>query len=512
MAFNLRLHRRRVAKTKTFSAPVRGLNASESLALMDPADALVLENVICRPGYLEARKGYIDHVTGFAAQVETLFSYTGTTGTPKLFAAANTAIYDVTTTGALGAAVITGLTSAYWSQTQISNQAGNFLIAVNGQDDGRIYNGTTWSLFSPGGISSALLSHVTVWKRRVWMVEEASFRAWYLAADAISGAATSFNFSGVFKRGGRLLSLLTWSLDGGEGVGNDADDYLLAVTSVGEVAVYKGTDPSSASTFALVGVYFVGAPIGERYYAHLGGDLALLTTEGIISATKFTSIINKRSNLTYRIQDTILRDIATYGAVKGWEVHVFRAESLLLIHVPGENYQWVMSTLTGAWSKLLYTASRTWATIDTRVFSGGLTTVFQNLTTGTDRGSAITWTVVPAFTYMRSPTTPKHFTLGRLALETDALPAIQQRLLVDFNLDLANLTPTGTPGATGARWGSALWGRSLWGAASNIAAFRPWHTLNGVGYSATQAIRGTSLGVVNRLVAIDYVYEEGGGL
>jgi hypothetical protein len=63
------------------------------------------------PSYVGIRKGATNHVTGFSNPVETLVEYLPTSGASKLFAAAGTSIFDVTTPGALGAAVQTGLST-----------------------------------------------------------------------------------------------------------------------------------------------------------------------------------------------------------------------------------------------------------------------------------------------------------------------------------------------------------------------------------------------------------------
>lgn len=518
----------RTSQTYTITAPVRGLNGDDPISLMDPADGLVLDNVICRQGWVESRQGYADHAIGLSAgDVHTLIPYTPPSGVGKMFAGAGTSIYEVTASGA-ASLVSAGHTGGAWSHTQVSNQAGNFLIMVNGEAVAREFNGTTWSNWGISGVASDTLSHVAVWKRRVWAVQKNSFKAWYLAADAIAGAATSFNFSGIFKWGGHLLAILTWSIDGGDGM----DDYMLAVTSMGEVAVYRGTDP--ASDMVLVGVYFIGTPIGRRFYAAIGPDLVLLTIEGVVSASKFISATNAKSYLSEKIRNLIAPDLRSYGVLGGWEVIHLPSESLLLIQVPGVNYQWVMNTQSGAWSKLLYGEARVWASLGGVVLAGAGQKVQRMFYGGTDPGETpITWTIVPAFTYMKAPVTLKRMGLGRLAMESDGLPAIQQKCLTDFNLNLTHLAPTsGVPAQYGSYWGQAVWGSSVWGVrsdqgtagstwgtavwgtsrwgATQVAGYRPWQVLAGLGHSITQVIRGTSTGVVNRLLSIDYVYEKGG--
>ena len=72
------------------------------------------------------------------------------------------------------------------------------------------------------------------------------------------------------------------SLDSGSGL----DDVCIFVSDQGEIAVYQGTDPASASTWSLVGVYEIGKPLNKHASFGAGGDLAILTEDGIIPVSE----------------------------------------------------------------------------------------------------------------------------------------------------------------------------------------------------------------------------------
>ena len=110
--------------------------------------------------------------------------------------------------------------SRRWPLVKSRTDVLNFLIAVNGANDRRVYDGTSWST-SPAitGVASASLSHVWVFKNRLFFIEKDTMNAWCLAIDAIGGAATKISLSGVFKKGGSLLFGETWSIDAGDGLG-----------------------------------------------------------------------------------------------------------------------------------------------------------------------------------------------------------------------------------------------------------------------------------------------------
>lgn len=272
---------RQVARTASFPAPIGGLNARDSLADMKPTDAVILENWWPKPNSVEIRKGYTNWVTGFPAVPESLFKYAPTSGAYKLFAAAGTSFYDVTAAGPLGAAAVTGLANARWQYTNIATPGGSFLWCVNGIDPAQQYDGTAWTVPAVTGVSTSNIAAVNVFGNRLFLVEKLSLKVWYLAVQSIAGAATAFDLSTIFARGGYLMAMGTWSVDAGSGL----DDLAVFVSSEGEAAVYKGVDPAS---WVKVGVFYLGRPIGRRCFVKFGGDMLLLCEQGISpSARRF---------------------------------------------------------------------------------------------------------------------------------------------------------------------------------------------------------------------------------
>lgn len=496
------------SQTATVPAPVKGLNFKSPLSAMPQGYAIVLDNLVCRPTHLEVRKGWQPHVTGFVATVETLVPYAANAGSLSLFAAAGAGIYDVTTAGALGAAVASGFTSAYWSYTTVSNIGGNVLIMVNGADAGQSYNGTTWGAWSITGVASTALNFVTVWKRRLWAIEKDTFRAWYLATDAVSGAMTSFDFKAIFTRGGYLVALINWTIDGGQG----ADDLFLAVSSEGEVAVYAGTDPASASTFALKGLYFVGKPLGQRCFSKYGGDVVLLTTGGLVPFSKYlqSTGIDRTTFFTDTIQNKLREEIETYAATPGWEVVTFLEQNLLLLHVPaadGSRYQYVMNTDTGAWTRFLLSDVETFCVYNGFLYAGDATQVRNAWTGALDDEDPIRYRMVTAFSYFGAPSRGKHMLMTRLTMRASGAPQYMAKAIFEFDLNINFPSQSSTP-AGAALWGTATWGTDIWG--GSTVFYRKWLGLSGFGTAAALAVEGVNVHTVFEIVSIEYLYRVGG--
>jgi len=212
--------------------------------------------------------------------------YEGSAG-DKLFSVSGGNIYDVSTISdslLIPATVVTGLTNSELSHINYSIAGTDYLLAFNGADLHRVYDGATCATNTPAitGVSSADVDQAWIHGNRLWMVEKDSKTAWYLPVDSIGGAASSF---APFQKGGNLLFGTTWSQDSGSG----SADRCVFVSTNGEVAVYYGDNPGSAATWQLFGRYEVAAPLGRFAYQKVGGDLLIMTVNGIVSMSEVVS-------------------------------------------------------------------------------------------------------------------------------------------------------------------------------------------------------------------------------
>jgi len=324
----------RVARgvARQIPAPVGGLNARDSVASMPGSDALILDNIFPERSWVEVRKGYTSHATGMTGAVETLMDYNGPT--PKLFAVANGSIFDASSAGAVGAAAVTGLTNNRFQFTNFTNAAASWLICVNGADGVRTWDGSAWATQTITGVTAANLFCVTTWKRRVWFGEQDTSKAWYLPTDAVSGAANSINLGAVWRYGGTIAGIVAPSF---ENFGTGLDDYIGFISTRGELALYRGTDPASANTFTLQGVFRLGAPIGRRFYVQTGGDIALLNVDGVVSLTEAMQLdrsVSQKSAVTDKITRLFTDAVQLYGSNFGWQLTVYPEGHRVIVNVP----------------------------------------------------------------------------------------------------------------------------------------------------------------------------------
>ena len=495
-----------VAQTAELPAPVGGLNARDSIAQMDAIDAVALNNFVCGTTDVSLRDGYAEFATGLPGPVRTIMTYNQPTGVPKMFAASGSNIYETTAGGAVGAAVVTGLGSDKWQWINVATSGGTFLMAVNGTDLALLYDGSTWTNPAITGIATSEFINILLWKERIWFVQRNSLVAWYLAVNSISGAATSFDFRAMFKKGGYLMAQANWSIDGGTGI----DDYLVAITSEGEVAIYQGTDPASATTFARRGIFQVGNPIGRRCFEKYAGDVVLINRDGLVPLSK--ALVSDRVNNKFALTDKVNRDITTltksHGAMFGWQVQLYPQQNLLFLSVPVPNNttQYVMNTITGSWSTFTGWGAYCFGKMGEDVYFGGDGYVAKIWGVQADAGAEITAECLQAFSKFGTPGN-KHFKMARPIFSTNGQPSVSLAMNVDYR---TTVTYGGAfvNSLTGGVWGTGLWGTALWGLPE---LNQNWQSPSAIGYTGALAMKVVSDAATFQWQATQYVFELAAG-
>lgn len=499
------------ALNASLAAPIGGWNARDAVAAMQPLDAVIMENVWPTTSDVQLRLGWQEWASGLPGQVNTLMSYDGPTGS-ELFAATGTELYDVTSQGAVGAPVVTGNTNDKWQYINVSNSGGNFLIAVNGDDNPLLYNGTSWTTTSitGTGVTQDQFVHINLFKNRVWLVQEGTLNAWYLGTDAIAGTATKFPLGAVANRGGYLMAMATWTIDAGEGL----DDYAVFITSQGEAIIYLGTDPSGVDTWQLKGVYQMGAPIGRRCFTKYGGDLLVMCADGVqpMSGIIQSTRIDPRQRLTDKIQAAMNQAAQSYGTNFGWQIDYCPTDNRVMLNVPvalGEQQQFAMNTITGSWCKFLDISANCWAQYLTVSYFGGDGIVGRFWYGNSDNGEVIAGDVLQAFNTFGNPGLLKRWTMAQLFFQSSGPPAISANVNVDYDTELVAANVTVSPIAFGL-WDDALWDDGIWG--GGLAAYRPYVGITGLGKSAGMRLAIASDQLEIHWQATNFVYEGGGFL
>lgn len=503
----------RKSSTKSLPAPIGGWNVHDPLAAMPANDAVFLENWFPQASDVVLRSGAEAWATGFGTPPLTLLPWNGP-DTAKLFASTATGIYEVTSQAAIGASV-SMVTSGYYQHTNFQTAGGQYLVAVNGTDSLKLYDGTTWqditgvSIPAITGLATTNLTNVAVSCSRLWFVEKSSSSAWYLPVSAIAGALTEFPLGAVFRRGGHLVAITTWTIDGGDG----SDDYTVFMSSEGEVAVYRGTDPASSTTFAKVGVYHIGAPIGKNCFCKHGGDVLVLCRNGLFPLSKALQSANVKSALTAKIDTAFAEAASLYADNPGWQVVSYPKGSFILVNIPvTESYtiQYVMNSVTGAWCKFTGWLAYAWEVFGTELYFASDIRTAKAWTGRSDFGTAITGLAQQAYNYFDSRALQKHFKLVRPVLSIDGEVTIEVGFDADFADDATASSLTTAPDVS-SPWDGSSWDSAVWGGGSAVK--RNWMSAPAKeGYAVAFRLQVTTSSVNIRWSATDFVYEVGGVL
>jgi len=581
------------ALTASLPSPIGGWNARDSLAEMQPLDAVQMVNFFPTPTDVTMRKGYTRSSTGIAGAVNALMSYSSPSGT-TLFASTDSIIYDASTPTATVS--LTGITSGKWIHSMLTTAGGSFMPAVNGEDSMVVYDGTLWSksantdiaqtissitrggtgnltatlttavahglvtgntvtvagaipveyngtyritvtgpttftytmATAPSGVAITVGTYtikyfvtgintdrfatVNLFKERLYFVQEDSLSFWYLPVDSINGAVSEFPLGGIFKRGGYLQAMGTWTIDAGYGV----DDLAAFITSNGEVAVYKGSDPSDPNDWSLVGLWNVGQTFTRKCVFKFGGDMLLLTEDGLVplSAGLQSTRLDPRVNLTDKIFFAVSQAAAAYANNFGWQMNYFAKNNMLILNVPvtGGSEQYVMHNITKSWARFTNINANCWEMSGDNMFFGGVGYVGKFYDTYADAGTNIRAFTQQAYSYFDRRGQLKRFTLVRPILQTDnGVPNVLCGISVDFDtIDLTtqiSFNPVIDP--------IGLWDVDVWDNANfggGLITTKIWQGVTGLGYAGSISMNVVSQGIEFHWASTDFVMESGGVL
>lgn len=367
------------------------------------------------------------------------------------------------------------------------------------------------------GKATTAFSHLWSFKRFLFLIEGGTMSAWYLPVGAIGGPASEIPLGSIFKLGGVLVFGGTWSQDSGDGL----DDYCVFVTSKGQVAIYQGTDPGSASTWSLVGVYRIGEPLHKNAHFQAGGDLVVMTDEGIVpisAAVQKDRVAIRQTALTAPIEEEWRELMDTRkGLSTNFSCVLWPKAAMLLVGLPTGSGQTVKAhacnAITGAWSSgFLGWDVRCCAVYDDKLYFGtGSNTIKQGDVGGDDDGDPYQVVILPSFDMLGTPN-EKICLHARATIKTNYPFTFEMFANTDYVLEKpAQAAADSISGAD--VWGTGLWGTMVWQAGDELKAIRTeWQTVHGTGETVSPGFSftsGNSLAPDIELTNIQLVYEIG---
>ena len=462
------------AKVKHLSAPLKGLSMTAKLTGSDPLLSPILDNFVVTEDRVQLRPGLLKITTtppviGGSPATCLIPHYRGGLGADYMCVSAGSSLFDYVS----GAQLKTGFTSDDWHWTSFSNLGvADYTIMVNGANGVWSWNGTigptgfvketvtapaaeTWIQIDEIEI---VLSHMN----RLWFADGANLALYYLPIQQKTGEVKLFPLNSIFKRGGHIRALATWSLDGGRGM----DDQLAIFTTNGEVAIYSGTDPDT--DFSLVGVFRIDAPMSKHCVLNYGGELYVLISTGVVPMSTTIREESEQLGKTEKGVVPYFTEVSNvYRNSKGWQAVLNHGYGAIIANMPlgaPNQFKQMVRTMPHArwtsWSKI---PARFWTWLNNRMYcldEAGI--VYENgFDYLNDNGNPIKVDIQWAWSDYGTPAY-KHYKMIKIYIVTDGQP----RPMMDMRVDYDYTEPTNQPDVSfttpGAIWDTAPWDTSDW--------------------------------------------------
>ena len=261
---------------------------------------------------------------------------------------------------AVGALAKDVASNTYWRNTSAHTSPATGTFAAYRSANPAVWVGTATdgASFINGPVGSPVefgkgLSYVAKYRNRLFFAGTKTMDVWYLDFDAIGGTLKKIPMSGAASLGGYILFLTNWSIDAGDGI----DDKLVVVTSEGEALIWTGSNPEDSENWRQEGRYFVGRPLGMNAHSQVGGDVLILTTEGIVplSQTITKSAGEMELAMISRAVRRMWREEARSKNIFPWSIRRWDEFGGIFITfpggTPGNRYCLAMNSATGAFAR-----------------------------------------------------------------------------------------------------------------------------------------------------------------
>lgn len=510
---------------KTFPSPVGGWVSSAPLSSSGVGTARVLENWFPTQTGVRPRAGTKKRAT-IGSPVVSMFTYSGG-GIERIFAASTSSVFNISSVVDLETppvATVTGQTNGYYSTSHLSNVAGTHFYACNGFDKPLYYDGTSFvkvdAASTPAitGVTTSDLLSVFTYANRLYFIKKNSLIVHYLAIDAIGGAVQTLTLAGAFTKGGSLVYGASWSMDAGDGL----DDKAVFMSDQGQIAVAEGTDPSDPNAWRIVGVYDVGIPLGRKAFFRVGGELMILTVDGIIPLSQATQGDKSRLSLSSvaRGIEPDWRNEVQARSTKPIEALKWVEGNMLFISQPeafdGQTRQALVGNLqTGAWCKFTGINTDCLGLYQGRAFFGTKAgTVHEFEAAGNDDGSLYVCRMALWDDPLSDMASVKTVKQARATFRATHDVTASLGASTDYALAFAS-PPSSIANFVTSLWDVGLWDDALWdtGRGEYMTKTTKWRSIGVTGYSFTvtcQITMGITPAPDAELITIDVTYEGGG--
>jgi len=524
-------------RATTLPAPTRGINQMENEAFMQPGSCIISDNWVPTLRGVKLRGGCTRWcVLPETTPIISAFEYQSG-NVQKMFAANATKVYDVTTSTpvlvksgqtsgnyvgsqlanasgdyllalndagdyplrfngtswvtlnatmtvwanstayALNATAYDASDNTHWRATSAhtSAGAGTFAAARTASPGLWVSSATDGSsfIYGPAGrlvVDGKNLTYVWKYRNRWFFIEANSMSAWYLPLNAVGGLLSEIPLSGAATKGGKLLWGATWSIDAGDGI----DDKCVFCTDQGELLIFTGSDPSNINSWRQEGRYQVAPPMGMNAHTLIGGDLIILTVDGMVPislAIQKDAGQMELATLTRMIKPLWRENVESPKRASPWTIKKWDEYGAFFVAIPGgtpgQRYCLASNNTTGAWCRFMGWDATCFIRMRADMFfgtQGGI--VMQANRTGYDDGAPYVATLVGGWEMFKAPSQQITLHQMRAIFTSRANEPFQPQLsaTVDFQVVIPPPPEIGLDPGIADVWDEGLWDDALWDA------------------------------------------------
>lgn len=494
-------------------APIKGWNTRDALDAMDPADAILSDNLYPDANGVNIRNGFVSYATcsGASGPVKTLAEYNAG-GTRKFLAAASGGIYDVSASGASGLPLASGFSNDGWQTVSFLSR----LFLFNGSDTAQVYNGSTVANQTFTGVTLSTLAGATIYQNRLFTWQNNSTGFWYAPLNSINGALNFFDLAPFTLLGGNLVAATTYSHDGGNGV----LDFICFILSSGVALIYYGNDPADVNNWQLIGIYRISPPVGPRAVCNYGAEAFLTTYDDHVPLQQQLVALKNgalppRSKVSTAVQAAVQANLSAFG----WQALYYPRGRRLIFNIPntdGSFSQHVQNTgmsyqdnftgeTTSPWCRFQNMNAFCWGLYKDSLYFGAQGGTIWQADTGTlDNTSAISANGQQSWNMFKNPAR-KRVTAARPVMNV-ATGGLTYSFGLAYDYGQVQITTDAAIVGGGSPWDVSPWDVSPWSPEDLVST--AWYAVggSGVSISPTVAISSTNGGTWLRS---DFRFEEG---
>ncbi len=352
-----------------------------------------------------------------------------------------------------------------------------------------------------------VLSHMN----RLWFADKTNLAIFYLPLQQKSGEVKELPLNALFRRGGSIAAMYTWTIDGGAGV----DDQLVVFSSNSEAVIFNGTDPDGDGTWNLTGIFRFDSPMSPRSVLQYGGELYVFVSTGFVPMSTMLRAESEQLGAPDKnVTDVFSTLTANKSQIPGWSTILDYNHGWAILNFPSgaanvyrQMVRFMPDPLWATWSGI---PARCWQWVNKRLYLGSDDGILYEMTRDAlnDDGKVITADVQPSWSAFNTSSLKAFKAINAYVISDGvARPFIDIRVDYDTRPAL-NQPEISTPiGRLDATWDLATWDVDYWVQTAVVQA--QWTGVSGMGHVAAPRLKVSVLDCSFSIAGFDVLYEIG---